>query len=172
MSDRQMTPAQQAADYERVNGAFDRARAQEVREHRPGGYRGDPGLDAAERRADRQGDATMQHLPELPSDRPIANGWTQREAEAMDRHISAKVGGEYVRSEPSHAAYRQAERASDPTDRMHDAGRERQADAYKPGQVTQAQRDASRTRASAAATQATDASLRQAQPSRFQGHER
>lgn len=62
MSDRPMTPAEQAADYERVNGASDRARAQEVRQHGPGGYRGDPGESAAERRAERQGDATTQRL--------------------------------------------------------------------------------------------------------------
>lgn len=109
------------------------------------------------------------------SDRPndlIANGWTRAEALAMDRHISAKVGAEYVRSEPGNASTRQAERASDPTDRMHDAGRERQADAYRPAVVSQAQRDAGRARASAAATQATDAGIRQAQPSRSQGIER
>lgn len=70
MSDRPMTPAEQAADYERVNGAYNRARAQEVRDYGPKGYRGDPGEDAAERRAERQSDATMQSLG--PPDPPIA----------------------------------------------------------------------------------------------------
>jgi len=137
---REMTPKEQEKDYERVNGSFDRARAAEVRQYGRNGYQGDPGENAAERRAERQGDATMQHL-----DRPIANGWTQAEAVSMDRHISAKVGAESVRSEPSNAAYRQAERASDPTDRMHEAGRERQANAY----VTQTQRDAGRSQVTA-----------------------
>lgn len=68
MSDRPMTPAEQARDYERVNGASDRARAQEVRQHGAGGYRGDPGENATERRAERQSDATMQRL-----DPPTAN---------------------------------------------------------------------------------------------------
>lgn len=103
------------------------------------------------------------------SDRPIANGWTAAEAASMERQISARVGADHIRSEPSNADTRRAERMSDATDPMHDAKRERQADAYKPAQVTQAQRDATRGRSSAAATQATDASLRQAQPSRSQG---
>lgn len=113
MSDRLMSSAQQAADYERVNGASDRARAQEVRDHGPGGYRGDPGQDAAERRAERQGDATMQRIGPF-----IVNG-----------------------------------------------------DANKPPQVTQEQRDAGRSQASAAAAQVMDAG-RQAQPSRSAAVER
>ena len=60
---REMTPQEQARDYERVNGASDRARAEEIRLYGPGGYKGDPGTDAAERRAEIQGDATMQSLP-------------------------------------------------------------------------------------------------------------
>lgn len=61
-STREMTPAEQARDYERVNGAYNRARAEEVRRYGPGGYKGDPGTDAAERRAEVMGDATMQSL--------------------------------------------------------------------------------------------------------------
>ena len=58
----------------------------------------------------------------------VANGWTRKEAEAMDAHIGAKYAREHP--EPSEAATRQAERMADPTDRMHDARREAEADAY------------------------------------------
>ena len=60
-----MTPKQQAKDYERVNGAADRARAAEVKQHGSDGYKGDPGVTAAEKRAEKQGDATTQSLPKV-----------------------------------------------------------------------------------------------------------
>lgn len=69
---------------------------------------------------------------------PIAKGWTEAEANKMNDHISAKVGRETVRSEPSSAATRLAERQADPTDRMHDKRREAQADAHKPNTVVKA----------------------------------
>lgn len=103
------------------------------------------------------------------SDRQIANGWTAAEAAAVEQRISARVGAEYVRSEPSNAEYRRAEAKSDATHPMHDAARERQADAHKPVPVSQEQRDASRSRASAPAAQATDPGRQQAQQSRSQG---
>lgn len=61
----------------------------------------------------------------------IANGWTEAEAVAMDKHLSAKAAREAARTEPSSAAERKAERMSDATDPMHDARREAQADAHK-----------------------------------------
>lgn len=84
----------------------------------------------------------MSDRPNPQDDKPIANGWTQNEAVAMEKHISARVGDAWVRSEPSNADYKRAERMSDPTDRIHDVGRERAADNYKP---TQAARDAARS---------------------------
>lgn len=66
----------------------------------------------------------------MNANQQIANGWTRKEAEAMDAHISGKVAREWARTEPSGADYRKAERASHPTDRMHDARREAEADAY------------------------------------------
>lgn len=64
-----------------------------------------------------------------------ANGWTPREAEAMNAHLNAKAARDGQRSEPSNAEYRKAERASDATDPMHDARRERQADAHPAKQA-------------------------------------
>lgn len=75
---REMTPIEQAKDYERVNGAFDRARAQEVRQYGPDGYKGDPSTNAAERRAEAMGDATMQRLPNVTqAQRDAARGQTR-----------------------------------------------------------------------------------------------
>ena len=48
----------QALDFEKVNGPSERARAAEVKAFGARGYRGDPGTDAAEMRADRAMDAT------------------------------------------------------------------------------------------------------------------
>lgn len=47
-----------ARDYARVNGSADAAREAEVKMHGSRGYQGAPSIDAAERRADRMGDAT------------------------------------------------------------------------------------------------------------------
>ena len=69
-----------------------------------------------------------------PDGEMIANGWTRKEAEAMDAHIGAKYTREHP--EPSEAATRQAERMADPTDRMHDARREREADAVQARRET------------------------------------
>ena len=63
-----------------------------------------------------------------PQGEAVANGWTRKEAEAMEAHIGTKYTREHP--EPSAAATRQAERMADPTDRMHDARREAEADAY------------------------------------------
>lgn len=65
---REMTPKEQTRDYERVNGAFDRARSAEVRQYGPNGYQGDPDIKASERRAEIMGDATMQKLPSITQD--------------------------------------------------------------------------------------------------------
>jgi hypothetical protein len=83
----------------------------------------------------------------------IANGWTTREAQAMDAHISAKVASNPYRAEAPNSSYRQAERVSDATNPMHDFRREAQANAYQAATsqpVSQMQRDSARSQATPA----------------------
>ena len=53
----------------------------------------------------------------------------------MNAHMDAKAAREWERTEPSHELVRRAERMADPTDPMHDARREAQADAHRPAQA-------------------------------------
>ena len=46
----------------------------------------------------------------------------------MNAHLDAKAAREWERSEPDHELVRRAERMADPTDPMHDARREAQAE--------------------------------------------
>jgi hypothetical protein len=60
----------------------------------------------------------------------IANGWTEREAEAMNRRIAKREGERTLVAEPSAAAMRKAEAAADPTRPMHEKTHEHRAEAH------------------------------------------
>lgn len=60
----------------------------------------------------------------------IANGWTERKAEAVNRRIAKREGERTLVAEPSAAAMRKVEAAADPTRPMHEKTHEHRADAH------------------------------------------